>query len=221
MKAIGKFALAFFALVCVCSAQTANKTQGNRAILWSPPDFGWPEDLQQATVPKEMIRSFKVGDLPIILEETKLEDVRRLFGGTIGSQGDASEAVAWLCLHGSDASGKWMLWLTSGELEGSIYIDGIQWRRLSSNERPDRRCASLPVNKAGIALPIALHPGMKRQEVMQVLGRPTEAHGGMLIYFHEHQETIHNEPYSVDNTIGFSLRGDAVREIDVNRVTAD
>lgn len=208
------------AATCVSSTQTISKKASSNSVIWSPPRVQWPEVEFPSTVPKEMIGKLRIANFPVILEKTYLEAARKRFGGMIGYRGDGGDSESWLCLRGSDADGPWILWLTGGELDGPA-ISGFQWRRLPSNEAPDRRCGLIPPDIGGIELPLALHPGMTESEMRKALGKPSFVSGKTLIYRHEHQETIHNLPYLSDNSIAIVLRDGAVLAIGVSKSTSD
>ncbi len=95
--------------------------------------------------------------MQVNLEETPLKEVQKGLGGTIGSRGDASEALRWLCFHGSDAKGRWALWLESNTL----------------------------------------------------------------IFDHEHQKTVRNEPFTASNTVYVELRGGGVWAVQVWKATSN
>jgi hypothetical protein len=173
-----------------------------------------------STVPKEMIGKLRIANFQVVLEETELEAAQKHFGGAIGFRGDGGDSESWLCLHGSDAGGPWIFWLKSGELDGPAIV-GFQWRRLPSNETPDRRCSLIPPDKDEIELPLALHPGMTESEMRKILGQPSFVSGETLIYCHEHQEMIHSLPYSSDNLIAIVLRDGIVLAIEVSKSTSD
>ncbi len=199
---------------CVCPAQTAN------TVIWSPPTVGWWDDMPRPTVAKEMIATLSVASAPIVLEQTNLKDAQERFGGTFGSSGNAGDALRWLCLYGSDKGGAWILWLTSGEIDGPA-IGGFQWRSLSTNDRPDHRCSRLPKNMGGIKLPIQLHLGMTEAEVQKLLGPPTVARDKTLFYCHEHRLVIRNEDFTVSNGVAIVLRKGVVWAIEVARTTGN
>jgi hypothetical protein len=157
----------------------------------------------------------------IILEKTKLEDVRKRFSGVLGYRGDASQALAWLCLFGNDASGGWVFWPTSGEMGGTSVIDGFQWRRLSSHERPDHRCRLLPSESGGVQLPISLHLGSSEEEVRHLLGRPTWSRGNLMIFDHEHSVIIRQENWIASNTVAFLIRDGSVWAIEASKITSN
>jgi len=128
--------------------------------------------LPKATVPKLMITKLRVSDLTIVLEQTELEAVQAHFGGEIGSEGDASKSLGWLCLHGSDAVGRWVLWLESGEIDGPT-VGGFQWRRVPDAVQFDERCRRLPDASSNVEMPIELRLGATGTKVLQILGQPT------------------------------------------------
>jgi hypothetical protein len=208
------------AITSACSAQTISSTSSGKTVIWVPTKIDWPEQNFSPTVPREMIGALRVADFPVILEETELEGARKRFGGTIGSRGDGGESEAWLCLHGSDESGPWIFWLTSGELDGPA-IMGFQWRRLSLNETPDRRCSVLPPDHGGIELPLTLHLGMTEADMRKIMGKPSFVSGKKFIYCHEHQEMIHNLPYTAENMIAIVLRGGTILAIEASKATTN
>jgi hypothetical protein len=214
--------IAIFAAVAVCScdAQSHRNTPETHTVAWAPPESVWPDKLPPPSVPHEQIRELRLGEMRIRLETTTLQEVQRRLGGSIGHEGDASEALDWLCVGGSDAEGRWILWLTSSEMGGGRYIDGFRWQRLAAGETPDRRCAAVPPG-SGVALPVALRLGMTEASARRVLGRPTLEWNGALYYSHEHEEVTHSERYTVDSTVQIGLKKGTVSEIDVDRTTSD
>jgi hypothetical protein len=179
--------------LAVASAALAQST----GIVWQPPKLDLPDSLPKASVRKEMITTLRIGKVPIILEETPLKDVEKNLGGAIGSRGDASEALQRLCFHGSDADGRWALWLESSEMGGGT-IDGFALQRIPSKATVDRRCRT---EETQIDLPIRLGIGLTESEVRGIQGTPTAKYGNTLVFHHEHQEKVHNEPFTASNTV--------------------
>lgn len=218
LNAMASVAAAVSIFTCACRAQAIGG-HGADKVLWFPPSIDLGDSLPSPTIPKEMIASLRVAGFPITLEETALEDARNRFGGTIGKRGDAGDSEAWLCLHGNGPNGPWVLWLTSGELDGPA-ISGFQWRHLSLNEIPDHRCRFLSGSSV-IELPLPLHPGMTATEARKIAGKPTVVRGETLIFFHEQAEVIHNLPYTADNIVSVVLRGGRVLAIEVQKTTTN
>lgn len=203
------------ALILLAASVAA--AQSSAGTVWQPPTFDLPETPPKASIPKEMITSLRIGKLSITLEETLLRDVARNLGGTIGSSGDAGDALHWLCLHGSDASGRWALWLESDEMGGGR-IDGFALQRISSRVTVDPRCRAEEVQ---IDLPLRLRIGLKESEVRKILGSPTAKYRNTLIFDHEHEQMVRNEPFTVSNSVYVILNGDAARGIHVWKTTSN
>lgn len=206
--------------LCACHAQTELTHRGMHPVPWAPPEVRWPDKLPPPTVPRERIRELRVAGMKILLEATTLHEVQRRLGGSIGHEGDASEALDWLCVGGGDADGRWILWLTSSEMGGGRYIDGMKWLRVAEGERPDRRCAAVRPGR-GVELPIPLNLGMTEDAALNALGRPTFIWKNALFYCHEHHEVIKLQIYTVDSTLRVGISNNGVSEIDVNRTSSD
>src|SRR3569623_1599722 len=56
-------------------------------------------------LPKPPVHSITAGPLHMELQHTRLSQIKKLFGGTIQSQGSGSGVANWLCYH-TDGSGK-------------------------------------------------------------------------------------------------------------------
>ncbi len=169
---------------------------------------------------KEMIASLRVSGVTITLEgESELEALPARFGGEIGSQGDAADSLGWLCLHGSDAVGPWVLWLESGEIDGP-YVGAFQWHRVSRSAQFDERCSALP-DTSEVELPVDLRLGSSEKKVIKILGHPTSRRGGTLLYEHEHEELIRGEEFSSSNIVIVELRGGVVWAIQVAKTTTN
>jgi hypothetical protein len=207
-------AIATLVTAASLSAQQPGSVVRDRPpVIWAPPKITLPENSPRPTVPKPMVTGLTVAGWRIELEQTELEQAQKHFGGTIGSSGDASEALGWLCLYGKDKDGLWGLWLLSGEIDGPS-IGGIQWQRLPSGARIDPRCRS--IEKGKVNLPIAVHLGMTRKEAEIVLGKPSMVKSDVAEYYHEHNLTLHNELYVADNDVYVFYRYGAVWSVQVN-----
>ncbi len=195
---------------------TGALAQSDRTI-WQPPTLDLPDTPPHATVSKEMITKLRVAKMQIILDETPLSDVQKNLGGTVGASGDASESLQWLCFHGSDAKGRWALWLESDEMGGGN-VDGFAWQRIPEQASLDRRCRAQAIE---IELPIQLAIGLTESEVRGILGTPTAEHGNILVFDHEHQETIDKEPFTASNSVYVQLRSGVVWSVQVWKSTSN
>jgi hypothetical protein len=214
--------IALLLLASSALTQTVSQpvTHAARSI-WEPPEWNFPQDVK-ATVAKEMVSTFRVSGYDITLEETSMNDAEQRLGGAIGKKGDAGDALEWLCFHGADAVGGWVLWLESGEIDGGS-VGSFQWQRLSNRDVLDIRCHSLRNVGSAIELPLSLHLGAKSSEVLRSLGPPTLRTDGRLIYLHQHKAggTRADDPFISSNIVVIRLRREVVWAIQVSKTTSD
>jgi hypothetical protein len=179
------------------------------------------EELPQgakATAPKDMIKSLQVDGQRIVLETTELVAIQKTVGGVIGYRGDAGQSLSWLCLHASDSHGTWVLWLLSSEIDDGS-VGGFRWQLVKSTTSFDSRCSALSAKEANVKLPTPLRLGMSKEEVIHTLGSPSSQTGNTLFYLHEHELTLHNEPYTDMNTLTIMLSGNRVAAMEVWKST--
>ena len=174
-----------------------------------------PSVAPSPTIPKEMVSHLTVANWPITLETTMLTDAQRRFGGSLGQSGDASEFLQWLCLYRHNAEDGWVLWLTSGEIDGGS-IGGFVWLRMSSRQTIDSRCTELSTEQAKVILPIPLKLNMTRNKVEQLLGKPSGRFHETFTYLHKHEGTIRNASYTWENSIDVVYRRGLVQAIQVD-----
>jgi hypothetical protein len=210
------------ALTCSGLAQIVMpREQREDVAVWKPPLLlkFTDDSFSHPSVPKEMISSMLLSESRIVLEETRMDAIQAKFGGESGADGDASESLLWLCLHGSDETGPWVLWLESGEMNGP-YIGEFRWQRVSNSASFDPRCAAQPAGTE-IILPIDVKLGISQEEVLKVLGKPTWEKANILLYEHQHDEKIQGELFTSFNTVIIALRGGVVEAIDVMKTTSN
>jgi len=214
------FSIAVILFIATSSAltQTSNSPLSSRVrVGWQPPTWDFLNELPAATVPKEMVGTLRVSKFPIEFEETKLDDVGKSLGGTIGHTGDAAAYLERLCFQGTNSEGRWVLWLESGEIDGRA-VGSFQWQRLAKDADLDQRCRML--QHAEVELPIAVRLGTAEKEVLKTLGAPTVRRGERLIYVHEHEETIGGEQFTSYNIVAVLLRGGKVLAIEVSKTVS-
>lgn len=207
-------------LFCNLSAQNNNKKKVENTAIWEPPStVDFPGSVK-ANVSGEMISDMRVAGERIVLDGTELKAVQGHLGGTIGHRGDASDSLDWLCLRGRGTQERWVLWLMSGEISGGT-VGGFRWQHVERTAQFDTRCQTLPDGRADVELPIAVRLGTSKSEVLRILGQPSEKLGDTLLYLHEHEETIKNQPFTAMNTFAVLLRGQTVWAIEVWKSTTD
>jgi hypothetical protein len=210
------------ALLLIALYRSSTAVAAADEIGWAPPVlFSIAGDtVPSPTVPRELITRFRVADMNVVLEETRLSEVQRHFGGEIGKSGDAGDFVQWLCLQGRDAAGRWALWLTSGEIHGGL-VGMFEWLRIPERSSMDRRCHPLSRRPRQVRLPISIRLGDNGAHVEALLGVPTLKRGESVLYAHEHERMIRRQPFTTLNQIVVVLRDGAVQAVGVARTTAN
>jgi hypothetical protein len=189
----------------------------HQSLVWEPPPVTEFPASVKPTVRKQMIASLRVSDLPIVLEKTEMAAVQKKPGGSMGSRGDAGSALQWLCFHGVSANGKWVLWLMSGEIDGPS-IGGFRWQKVAEGRGFDARCQAF-TGDGVVVLPAAIRPGVPEGDVLHAFGQPSWKSSNTLFYLHEHDESIHNQPYTEMNTLKVLVRDGIVWSIEVWKST--
>ena len=210
-----------FLIACAASAQSrATAATEAGPLIWEPPTINIAKQLPPAASPKPIITMLRIGRIDISLEDTELSAAEKSLGAKVGRRGDASQYVAWLCFHGKDSNGRFALWLESSEIAGGV-IDGFAVRRIPSTATPDRRWRVLQPDETVMTAPIQVHLGMTKAQVLKVMGQPTAIDGNILIFEHEHNETIRGEPFTADNTVYAQLDNGIAARIQVWKDTTD
>lgn len=197
-------------LMCAAYAQT-----GRKESLWEPPLlFTATGEIPKGTVAKDIVRALQVSDKTVVLEETKLMDIQAHFTAIIGNRGEAGDYLEWLCFYG--AHHKWVLWLTGGEIDAGA-ISGFQWHLVPAGAQIDGRCRQL--TDSAVTLPNTVRLGMTERDLFHVMGQPTKRQGQRLLYVHEEELTIRNQPYTETNVVVVDIRQGVVSAIAVSKST--
>jgi hypothetical protein len=209
------------AVLCLLTSAALAQTGGGSAsgLIWKPPRIRATHVVPKSTIRKIMVGTVQVSNMKIVLEETKMTDVQARFGGEIGAEGDAGDSLAWLCLRGRDEAGPWALWLESGEMDADS-VGSFQWRRVAPDRKFDPRCQRLKDDDSRVRLPISLRLGLSETDLLQTLGPPTIREGNTLLFEHDQDLVIHDEPYTEQNTVIVVMRNGAIWAIEVSKLTS-
>jgi hypothetical protein len=82
-------------LLLIALYRSSTAVAATDEIGWAPPVlFSIAGDtVPSPTVPRELITRLRVADMNVVLDEARLSEVRRHFGGEIGKSGDAGNFV--------------------------------------------------------------------------------------------------------------------------------
>ena len=212
MRSISCIVLVLLSLTAVAQTTQQSKSHSPRTV-WEPPDWNFPQNVK-GNGQGEMLTSFRVSSYEIVLEGTEMKDVQKRLGGEIGSrEGYAQE---WLCFHGANETGRWVLWLENDEISDSL-VGAFQWRQLSENDVPDPRCQMLRREDSMITLPLPITLGASQSRVLKSLGSPAGRTSERLIYLHEHA----SGSYVSSNTVIVRLRNGVVWAIQASKTRSD
>jgi hypothetical protein len=172
-----------------------------------------------------------VSVLGLTLEKSTLEEAQGRFksGSIVHNGGDAAASVTLLCYVGPDGTS---LVLTSSEIEGGTYINGYQLlanRALADFGASDTgyrvpatfdpKCASLAKVKRSLRIG-ALGLGMTREEVVQVLGRPSKAQGSTLVYVEQTTVTIRGTKFDLLRYLSIEFQDKRSVAVSMSQVTS-
>ncbi len=104
-----KLLAAIIILIATVATAQAQKLSGMGANI-----FGNYFNFAKANLPQAPVSTIAVGGLKVKLQSTKLADLRKRFGGTIMTAGDAT----WLCYHTGNANA----WFLSNALGGQEFV---------------------------------------------------------------------------------------------------
>ena len=155
--------------------------------------------------------TFAIGNFTGKFEDTRFDEVERTFGGVPHKEGDASEAVVWLCYTLPQNQ---RIWLSSGELAGGTYIDEVDMVALPASTSASAQCPAIQAkthNVDGVSL------GMTKANVRARLGPPSRQQGDWLIYKYETAITIGGARYDVLGSIDVHFTGNTADRIIANR----
>jgi hypothetical protein len=86
-------------------------------------------------------QTLRFGPFEAKLEETKLGDIQKRFGGgTPAQRGDASEYLRWVCY----SLPKQLVWLASGELGGGEYLNQVYAETVAASDPRFAACPAIP-----------------------------------------------------------------------------
>ncbi len=129
---------------------------------------------------RTVAQTFAINGINGTLEKTTFAEVEKHFGGMLERQGDAAEAITWLCYDLPDRHLR--VWLSSDELHNQLGLisEVTIWSAPSPANSP--RCPVAPgAQSAEVG---GIKPGQAWTSVQARLGAPSQAKGGWAAYAH-------------------------------------
>lgn len=209
------------------------------AVMTQAAPVAPPRDVMQITAKPTLgsapSRSAFLGHTKINLEKTTLSDVlKTVKKGAIYHSGDAGNSVYWLCYTLKNEFSYTRVWLLSdGEMGGAEHsITSIHAAliRKSGKNIGTAGCPILPLAYEAIILEKGIQIGIRRDEVLKRLGKPTVNQSGWLVFFYEGKAKPENvadstgatdEQYTEDNILQIKIIDGIVSEFNVSKITSN
>jgi len=149
--------------------------------------------------------SAHMGAFSVALGETKLTDVSRVIGsGTIVQQGDAGGSLSYLCYTLEGGGTDERLWLTSSELGGGEYIDGLTIVTIKTAIGTDK-CPVIDLSAWPVTLDNGVMIGMDQDQIIQKLGEPSKRVGRFMAYSYYTVLTRNGVKYDADGLLSLHI----------------
>jgi len=111
--------------------------------------FGNGFNFSKVNLEKTPIQAIGVGKLKVVLQQTRLKDIQKAFGGTLQQEGEGASRADWLC-YGAEAG---TVWFISNALGGFEFVMMVA----AEAGKPSKGCDAAP---AGFELPNFGVPGI-------------------------------------------------------------
>jgi len=183
--------------------------------ITAPPNWLGTKEFETNTQ-KHITSKFRMGRLEITLEESGLDDVLQKIGvGTISHQGDAGDALAWICYTVTIGEKRERVWLGSSEMGGGTItqIDGL---RIDKKEPVPKDCPALPMKYLPIGFENGIWIGTVKTEITRKLGLP-QKNNDIWQYWYKGKFA----EFDVSEALVARTNGGKVVEITVYKITSN
>jgi hypothetical protein len=167
------------------------------------------------------VQAITAGPLNIKLEVTRLDAVKKQFGGVVQGAGDAGDAVTWLCYAGKNAEQQPVVyWFASNdEMSGNHHeVTQVAVQANPSGKAP-RGCGSAPpaLTEINFGVPsvgstvdaVAKHFGTAKFDAREFLSYASEV------------AVKEPKDFTVSQSVQYRVRGGVVTTISVSQVTTN
>lgn len=180
-----------------------------------PPEWPVP-DIKPSGTKTQPVTGVTLGSFHVILETTTFKDILDALGSApVGQQGDASEFLMWVCYTVPAVHAR--IWLTSSELGGRKYIDGMVARQIGLGEAENPMCP-VPVGQTTIAfIDNGLWLGESVETVKSILGTPNTAPASGIYYLYEGKDG----EFDIDSLLAMKVHENRVSELYASHTTTN
>jgi hypothetical protein len=152
----------------------------------------------------------------VTFEKTTFNDVLGVLGTTpIRHQGDAGEFLMWVCYTLPDVHAR--VWLTSGELGGQRYIDGMVAKQLKSTEAETSLCPAAIRQITFVSIDNGIWLGQAAEKIKSILGIANKAPASVIYYTYEGKDG----EFDVDSVLALKINKNRVTELHANHTSTN
>ena len=169
----------------------------------------WPvPDIKTSPITFQPITGITLGSFNVVFERTTFKDVIAALGeAPIQQRGDGGEFQMWVCY--TLAASQTRIWLTSSELGGEEYIDGMVATRIPVTAKSNADCPSLGGEYASASIDRGIWLGATLKTVKATLGRPNKSPRSIIYYAYDGTEG----GFDVNSTLALRMHNNIVTEL--------
>ena len=151
----------------------------------SLPPPAWPvPDIRPSKAKTQPVTGVAIGSFQVTFEKTTFKDVIGTLGDApISHQGEAGEFLMWVCYTVPSLHSR--VWLTSSELGGEEYIDGMVAKRIQDAESQSPQCPVALSHPTALSIDNGLWLGSTVKRIEGILGPPNRASASVIYYPYE------------------------------------
>jgi hypothetical protein len=176
------------------------------------PPPAWPvPDIKPSGTKIQPATGITLGSFHVTFEKTTFNDILSALGtAPIGQQGDAGGFLMWVCYTVPAAHAR--IWLTSSELGGLEYIDGMVAERFQGTDADNPLCPSPISQTAPISIDNGIWLGEPIEKIKGILGAPNKAPASVVYYLYEGRDG----EFDISSVLALKVRKGRITEIHAN-----
>ena len=177
------------------AAAAAVSILAGSAMAAEPPPISTLDSITGASAPVQPATALSLGSLQVTLEKSTFSDIAEIAPAPPGQHGDAAGFEMWVCF--TITGTRQRLWLTSDEIGGHKYINGVVAELIRNGIRATSDCPALPKTYLPAHLDFGVWLGTSINELEKHLGAPTWTQDGALYFAYIGKDS----EYDVTNTL--------------------
>jgi len=183
----------------------------------SLPPPTWPaSDIKPIGTDIQPATGVTLDSFHVTFEKTTFHDVLGALGAApVQHQGDAGEFLMWVCYTLPDVHAR--VWLTSSELGGHKYIDGMVAKQLESTDTKTSLCPVATRQIAVVSLDHGIWLGSSVEKIKNILGIANGAPASVISYTYQGKDG----EFDVDSFLALKMRKNQVTELYASHTTTN